>query len=29
MPTEGNTEHCGFIEDLGTRYNVREIAFNR
>jgi phage terminase large subunit-like protein len=31
--TEGNVVHYGyiekFIEDLGTRYNIREIAFDR
>ena len=33
MTTEGNVVHYGFIErfieDLGTRYNIREIAFDR
>lgn len=31
--TEGNVVHCGFIEkfieDLGGRYNIKEIAFDR
>lgn len=31
--TEGNVVHYGyiekFIEDLGTRFNIREIAFDR
>jgi len=31
--TEGNVVHYGFIEsfikDLGNRYNIREIAFDR
>lgn len=33
MATEGNVVHYGyieaFIEELGKRYNVREIAFDR
>nr|WP_225723631.1 terminase TerL endonuclease subunit [Veillonella seminalis] len=33
MTTEGNVVHYGFIEkfieDLGTRFNIREIAFDR
>ncbi|MDY4798995.1 MAG: terminase TerL endonuclease subunit [Bullifex sp.] len=33
MTTEGNVVHYGFIEkfieELGTRYNIREIAFDR
>lgn len=31
--TEGNTVHYGFIEsfieELGTKYNIREVAFDR
>jgi len=33
MTTEGNVIHYGFIEDfiehLGTKYNIREIAYDR
>ena len=33
MTTEGNVVHYGFIEkfieDLSTKYNIREIAFDR